>query len=139
MRRREFFTLVGGAATLPFTARAQQPGMAVVGFLGTRISSDDPQLLIAFRRGLKEVGNTEGQNLAIEYRFAENQYDRLPTLAADLVRRQVAVIVANGRAAQVAKVATATIIHGLGQTERDGPTAKTTRSILPGRRWSILL
>jgi putative ABC transport system substrate-binding protein len=109
MRRREFITLVGGAATLPFAARAQQPGMPVVGFLGTRASGDDPQLLMAFRRGLKEVGYIEGQNLAIEYRFAENQYDRLPTLAADLVRRQVAVIVANGRAAQVAKEATATI------------------------------
>jgi putative tryptophan/tyrosine transport system substrate-binding protein len=109
MRRREFITLVGGTATLPFAARAQQPGMPVVGFLGTRASGDDPQLLIAFRRGLKEVGYIEGQNLAIEYRFAENQYDRLPTLAADLVRRQVAVIVANGRAAQVAKEATATI------------------------------
>jgi putative tryptophan/tyrosine transport system substrate-binding protein len=109
MQRREFITLVAGAATLPFAARAQQPGTPVVGFLGTRASGDDPQLLIAFRRGLKEVGFIEGQNLAIEYRFAENQYDRLPTLAADLVRRQVAVIVANGRAAQVAKEATATI------------------------------
>jgi putative tryptophan/tyrosine transport system substrate-binding protein len=109
MRRREFVTLLGGAMTLPFAARAQQPGMPVIGFLGTRASGEDPQLLIAFRGGLKEVGYIEGQNLAIEYRFAENQYDRLPTLAADLVRRQVAVIVANGRAAQVAKEATATI------------------------------
>jgi ABC-type uncharacterized transport system substrate-binding protein len=109
MRRREFVTLLGGAMTLPFAARAQQPGMPVIGFLGTRASGEDPQLLIAFRGGLKEVGYIEGQNLAIQYRFAENQYDRLPTLAADLVRRQVAVIVANGRAAQVAKEATATI------------------------------
>ena len=83
--------------------------MPVVGFLGTRASGDDPQLLTALRRGLKEVDYIEGQNVAIEYRFAENQYDRLPTLAADLVRRQVAVIVANGRAAQAAKAATATI------------------------------
>jgi len=81
----------------------------VVGFLGTRASGDDPQLLTALRRGLKEVGYVEGQNVAVEYRFAENQYDRLPTLAADLVRRQVAVIVANGRAAQAAKEATARI------------------------------
>src|SRR5258707_15398511 len=93
----------------PFAARAQQPGMPVVGFLGTRASGDDPQLLTALRRGLKEVGYVEGQNVAVEYRFAENQYDRLPTLAADLVRRQVAGVVANGRAAKAAKEVTATI------------------------------
>jgi putative ABC transport system substrate-binding protein len=81
----------------------------VVGFLGTRASGDDPQLLTAFRSGLKEVGYVEGQNVAMEYRFAENQYDRLPVLAADLVRRQVAVIVANGPAAKAAKEATPTI------------------------------
>src|SRR5258706_13778721 len=86
--------------------------MPVVGFLGTRASGDDPQLLTGLRRGLKEVGYIEGENVAVEYRFAENQYDRLPTLAADLVRRQVAVIVANGRAAQAAKEATATIPLG---------------------------
>jgi putative ABC transport system substrate-binding protein len=83
--------------------------MPVVGFLGTRASGDDPQLLTAFRSGLKEGGYVEGQNIAVEYRFADNQYDRLLTLAADLVRRQVAIIVANGRAAQAAKAATATI------------------------------
>jgi putative ABC transport system substrate-binding protein len=110
MRRRELIALLSGAAVMrAFDARAQQPGTPVVGFLGTRASADDPQLLTAFRSGLKEGGYMEGQNAAIEYRFADNQYDRLPTLAADLVRRQVAVIVANGRAAQAAKAATATI------------------------------
>ena len=110
MRRRKFIKLMGGAAVAwPFAARAQRPGMPVVGFLGTRASGDDPQLLTAFRSGLKEVGYVEGQNVAMEYHFAENQYDRLPVLAADLVRRQVAVIVANGPAAKAAKEATPTI------------------------------
>jgi putative tryptophan/tyrosine transport system substrate-binding protein len=108
--RRQFLSAIGRAVVAwPLTARAQQPGMPVVGFLGTRASGDDPQLLTEFRQGLNEAGYVEGQNVAMEYRFAENEYDRLPALAADLVRRQVAVIVANGRAAQAAKEATATI------------------------------
>jgi putative ABC transport system substrate-binding protein len=109
MRRREFIAGASATAVWPVTALAQQRAMPVIGFLGTRASADDPHLLAAFRRGLKEADYIEGQNVAIEYRFAENQYDRLPSLAADLVRRQVAMIAANGPAAQVAKAATAII------------------------------
>src|SRR6478672_5400817 len=109
MRRREFIGLFGGATAWPLVARAQQPVMPLVGFLGTRAASDDPQLLTAFRNGLKEAGYVEAQNVAIEYRFADNQYDRLPTLAADLVQRRVALIVTNGPAARTAKAASETI------------------------------
>ena len=112
MKRREFVRLVGGAgaasALWALTAHAQRP-MPVIGFLGSRAADDDPDLLAAFRLGLKEASYIEGQNVAIEYYFAENQYERLPVLAADLVRRQVAVICANGPAAKAAKAATETI------------------------------
>jgi ABC-type uncharacterized transport system substrate-binding protein len=101
--------VAGGLLVVPLIASAQQPAIPVVGYLNSRAAGDDPHLLAAFRQGLKEVGYVDGQNVAIEYRFAEGQDDRLPALAADLVRRRVAVIAANGLAAQAAKAATATI------------------------------
>ena len=103
MKRREFIAVLGGAAAWPMTAQAQQPAIPVVGFLRSTSLASSTHLVTAFLRGLKETGYTEGQNVMIEYRWGDNQADRLPALADDLVRRQVAVIVANSTSAFAVK------------------------------------
>ena len=108
MRRRTFISIVGGAAAWPIAVRAQQPALPVVGFLH-ETSPDFPDRLRGFSQGLKETGFVEGTNVAIAYRWAENQIDRLPALAAELIARRVAVICASGIGAFAAREATTTI------------------------------
>jgi len=119
MRRREFILALGGAAAWPLAAQAQQPAMPVIGFLSTRSCADSTRVTEAFREGLAGTGRVEGRNIAIEYRWAEGQFDRLSTLATELVRRPVSALatVGGNQSARAAKATTTTIpiVFGIGE------------------------
>src|SRR5262247_41673 len=109
IERRKFLATLGGAAAWPLAARAQRPSIPVIGFLDATTAADTAYRVSAFRDGLKEAGFIDGHNVAIEIRWAENKVDRLPSLAADLAQRQVAVIVGPNISMRVARAATSTI------------------------------
>ena len=137
MRRREFITLLGGAAVgWPLSAGAQQPPMPVIGFMSSVSAAPSPHLVAAFRDGLKVIGFVEGQNVAIDFHWADGQYDRLPTIAAELVRREVGVIVAVGGAPAVLPAVAATptipIVFSIG-----GDPIKLTQAHNAARRLGI--
>jgi putative ABC transport system substrate-binding protein len=130
MKRREFISLIAGAAAWPFAAHAQQqPGMPVVGFFRSTSRAPFESLATALRQGLKEAGFVEGENVAIEYRYADDQADRLPALVTDLIRRPVAVIVANNIAAYAAmRLTTVPVVFATGgDPVRDGLVASLNR------------